>query len=352
MSQKESCSKQDWIRLQSLVKAVSTAQTRLVDCESKLHTSLDEETELQSHLSQLQNKKLLIKVRKNDLDRLRKRIRNFQHRLTVAFEEECQQADKRQEISRSIDNVQSQIEIVQKETQILRSSLVYLRNELIFRRRFMLADLYKIYFIDDYLIRYFKRTCSCTKYDVIAGIHLPAISERSDHSEAQVCGAISQLVNLLNCIARIVDVPLRNFLIFRGSNSVICSRATGERLNFYQTLTKGQKPKFDLCLKLLCENVTQFRSDCRLPTQANLPIASIREALLFCTGKYPVPFPREKPSDNFYCCSSLIPKLSPPPSTLTFSLNNLHLSEENNEKPSQSISIKKNSILEVISSTG
>lgn len=59
-----------------------------------------------------------------------------------------------------------------------RSSLLLLRNELLFRRRFMLADLYKIYFVDDYLIRYFKRTCSCTKYDLIAGIHLPA-SERA-----------------------------------------------------------------------------------------------------------------------------------------------------------------------------
>lgn len=43
----------------------------------------------------------------------------------------------------------------------------------------MLDGLYKIYFIDNYLIRHFKRTCSCTKFDVIAGLHLPLAFEKA-----------------------------------------------------------------------------------------------------------------------------------------------------------------------------
>jgi hypothetical protein len=146
----------------------------------------------------------------------------------------------------------------------------------------MLDGIEKIYFVNNV----FKRDCSCKKLDVIADLHLPSISDRADHSEFKMCGAISHLVNLLNCVSRITDTPLKSPLFFRGSSSLICNRISGERFDFYLTLTKSPKPRFDLCQRLLFENIAQFRSDCNLPIKSELPILSLREALLFCIGRY------------------------------------------------------------------
>lgn len=66
MSQKASCSKQDWIRylfmsfffmynlhvfrLQSLINAVSSSQSRLAEYENRIPEVLDENVELQNHV--------------------------------------------------------------------------------------------------------------------------------------------------------------------------------------------------------------------------------------------------------------------------------------------------------------
>jgi hypothetical protein len=74
------------------------------------------------------------------------------------------------------DTTLSECELISSKALLKKQmgeQLTRLANQLNFRRRLMIYDLYRIYFVEDRLIRLFKRQCTCTKFDLIRGLHLP-----------------------------------------------------------------------------------------------------------------------------------------------------------------------------------
>ncbi|KAI6244065.1 hypothetical protein M3Y99_00076400 [Aphelenchoides fujianensis] len=319
----ETASFSDWKRLKDLANAVPTSQRTLDEYKGKFDAFFEDNSSFHEFSAQIQNATIRVRQWTANIERVRNRVRNAQHRLTVAIEEKNKQLESRNELQRRIDGLAAEIEALQSKNQTLKSSFVLLKNETIFRRRLLLDQIYRLFFIDDHLVRHFKRNCLCTTYDCIAGLHLPSIAERADHPHFQSGGAIAHLVNLLCCISRILDVPLRNPLVFRGSHSLVINRVNGRSFDFFQTLSKAPKEHGDFCLRLLVQNVVQLQADCGCLDHvagmfddphflaAAFPITRLRETLQRCVGRYRFETNGER-SSNLFSCSSLIPPLPAP----------------------------------------
>ncbi|KAI6205473.1 hypothetical protein M3Y94_00795800 [Aphelenchoides besseyi] len=314
----ESLSLNDWQRMKSLLNAVPSSQQTLDEYKNKFDSFFDNNSTFHEFSAKIQNSTIRIRQLEKQNERARNRVRNAQHRLTVAIEDNTKKVEAQCELNKEIDRVKSEIETLEAKNTTARNTYVLLCNEIVFRRRYLLDQLYKLYFFDDHLVRHFKRNCLCTNYECISGLHLPAISERADHLALQNGGAISHLVNLLNCISKVLDVPLRNPTVFYGSHSIIINRITMKRFDFFQTLTKAPKEHAELCLRLLCQNIVQLQTDCgclEYKFDANdpqivlsiYPISRLRETLKRCIGHYRFEVENDQ-STNLFSCSSLIPR--------------------------------------------
>ncbi|CAD5234679.1 unnamed protein product [Bursaphelenchus xylophilus] len=302
-----SCSFEDWKRLKQLLDACSSAKNRCNEVQTAIQQLISEIPCTSECVSQVQNKEILLRVNKTKLEETRNHRRVLLH-LRLREDDSVQESgNKRKLLNTRLEDMNAAIIRNSEKIKDVLDDLRKFKNELIYRRRFMLDDLYMVYFVDDCYMRYFKKKCNCIKYDLIYGLHLPSVPEKNEHSDNEICASISHLVNLLICVSKICDYPLKYPVIFKGSSSSIIKRSTGDIFEF-QLLILKNRTKFVEALRFLSENIVQFRADCGLrTTEPERIIPNLRETLLSCVGRYAPSFDFIRPNMEFRSVASLIP---------------------------------------------
>ncbi|CAD5229224.1 unnamed protein product [Bursaphelenchus okinawaensis] len=302
-----SCSVENWKRLKQLVDACNNSKRRCEDVKELIQELMKELPSTSDLVSQVKNKEVLLEIRKKELEDIRKYRRTILLLHTRSENKDEEIRNKFDVLSKDLDETGFDIVRNKEEIDIATGTLTKLKNELLYRRRFMLEDLYLIYFVDDCYMRYFKKRCHCIKYDLIYGLHLPSAPDKHEHSDNEICAAVSHLVNLLICLSKICDYSFKYPIVFKGSNSMIVKRSNGEYFDFHFLIVKN-RTKLVEALRFLSENVVQFRADCGLrTTESERIIPNLRELLLSCIGRYCASFDYIRPSQDFRSVAALIP---------------------------------------------
>lgn len=347
----DSFSQQDWERLRGIWSAIKSSQQLITRYKDQLSAFITQDSGYRDYASDVQNRQIRLRVLRQRLGDLRERVGNARTTLT--------QADrKRACIGSTVKTLDDEIELMDEDirkkkdgSEEFARQRLRLFNELVFRRRFMIHELYRIYFVDDKLVRLFKRQCTCSKFDVIRGLHLPATKCRQGHKETELCAAIGHVVNLVEVLSRVLAYPLRNPVIFKGSKSLLFDRQSGTIFHLH-TGTKAQRERFDQALSLLNENIVQLRADLGLTTRdKDRPIQNLQEAMLCCIGRYRTQQDYVRPKKSALSPSSAIPFVSP---TAEIDVNpivekmcrTLTMDEDSSRPPPQ---CQSTSILDVIS---
>uniref|UniRef100_A0AC34FZ48 Uncharacterized protein n=1 Tax=Panagrolaimus sp. ES5 TaxID=591445 RepID=A0AC34FZ48_9BILA len=165
-----------------------------------------------------------------------------------------------------------------------------LRNELIFRRRFMLFELYSIYFTDRSSGRRKERNCNCEKFDMIRGLHLPACNDRYGHNEIEITAALGHLTNILLMIGRILNYNFFSPMFFKSSKSFILERNSHQIFLLFDITSRSHRERFVHAYFLLNRNIIQLRRDLGLNTiELDRPIQNLQDAILCAIGKSSLP---------------------------------------------------------------
>uniref|UniRef100_A0A7E4W283 UV radiation resistance-associated gene protein n=1 Tax=Panagrellus redivivus TaxID=6233 RepID=A0A7E4W283_PANRE len=310
---KQSFTDRDRAKLTSLWSSIQRSQNQLEAKKNELRASMASEETHRSNSAPIQNQQIRLDLYRKRIEQAKMRVRTAQMRLNAAEQEVKERAQEEAEFLAEGTSLAEQAEqqlAVRKADELAATKI---KNEIIYRRRFMLFELHSIYFEDHSSARIRDRTCGCTKFDVIRGLHLPSCSERAGHNEVELTAAIGHVVNLLNVIGRILDYHYLYPMFFKGSKSYLLDPNSHVIYNLFDVFTRSHRERFQTAYLSLNRNITQLRTDLGLNnTDLDRPVHNIQNALLCCIGKASSPTANILPSNLFECPASVVPKFGTP----------------------------------------
>uniref|UniRef100_A0AC34QSI4 Uncharacterized protein n=1 Tax=Panagrolaimus sp. JU765 TaxID=591449 RepID=A0AC34QSI4_9BILA len=238
------------------------------------------------------------------------RIHTAQMKLNAAEEAKDKKAADKQDLAITIKNLE---EKAKNEAETLTNQslpLIKAKNELIYRRRYMIFELYTIYFSETSIDRREERTCLCSKYDAIRGMHLPVIATKNGHTEIEITAALGHLVNAMNAFCQIVDYPLVFPVFFKGSRSFLLEPKSHQIYNLFDPFSRNHKDRYAHAVSFLNRAIVQLRYDLGMITRdLERPIQNMQEMLLYCIGQVNLSPAHFVPRNNIYSISSIVPDM-------------------------------------------
>lgn len=293
-----------------MLEALNHSKKRKEELEERIRTLIPSDPSTSLACAAVQNKEITLKLLRKEIEDARNRRRMLLHKKTELLEKDKEIEAKKVELIKSNQRDSENLKEMKEEREKLITICVENCNKLKFRRKIMINDLYKIYFLENQYHRFFKKKCSCIKHDVIYGLHLPIIPTKNEHSDNELAAALSHIVNLLVTFGWLTNYSWRHPMLFKGSQSSIINRNTDESYSFYYLALKS-RPKLIEAIGMLAENVTQLRSDCGLETTENERIIpNISDFLLFVLGKYNATVIHDRPHESIFSIASLVPSSS------------------------------------------
>uniref|UniRef100_A0A914Z774 Uncharacterized protein n=1 Tax=Panagrolaimus superbus TaxID=310955 RepID=A0A914Z774_9BILA len=288
---KESYIISDLKKIKELVDGVNSYAELLGEKTNIFNEELQSNKSFDSMSSEVQNKRIRIQIYKRQIKEAKERLQNASNRQVLV--EEVIENKKKTELE-LVKNSQESGTISKaatESTEPYKLTWTKLRNELIFRRRFMLFELYSIYFTDRSSGRRKERNCNCEKFDVIRGLHLPACDDRHGHNEIEITAALGHLTNILLMIGRILNY---NFF--------------SPIFHLFDISSRSHRERFVHAYLLLNRNIIQLRRDLGLNTvEFDRPIQNLQDAILCAIGKSALPFTQIMRCLSIHSPSVIIP---------------------------------------------
>ncbi|KAI1704546.1 UV radiation resistance associated protein [Ditylenchus destructor] len=299
---------QDWVRLREICNAISASRESLTEQSSGLEKAVEEQNSFRDSASEMQNKRIHLRLLRERIERTRKRIRALQYRLTNVMEEDVQREKQAKEMEQNVVIMEDEIVALNHTTSEMRSTYTPLRNELVLRRRFAINELRRIYFpseidMSDQETTFFngtKRTCYCKRQDTIRAnhlpIHLPASKDaKIVHTDFEISASAGYLLHLIDCFCRILHLPTKYMLFAMGSRSHFRNRSNLDLYNLFPGISPKRKKSrgyvpavyfLDKSLPILADTVVQLRAECGLSTrERDRPVRNMIEIMLLCVGR-------------------------------------------------------------------
>uniref|UniRef100_A0A914BUQ2 UV radiation resistance-associated gene protein n=1 Tax=Acrobeloides nanus TaxID=290746 RepID=A0A914BUQ2_9BILA len=302
-------------RLRDTLSAIKAAQQTISDNTEHLNEFITEDEDRRIFASLIQSKQIRLKLYEEKIKLARNRVRNVRFQLNLAVDENVIKENQLDTHKNELETSEKEIKRLSNESSDLRLSLLKLRNELVYRRRWMLSELYKIYFIDDQFYRILKKQCNCDKFDLIRGLHLPRTVAKLGHREDELYAAIGHTVNLLSVMSRILNHSLRYPVFFQGSRSHIYDRYSNEifpLFPLYSPNIRSQRGRFEQALIYLNKDIIQLRADCGMETRdLERPIENLKELIMVLVGRAQVNIRLHRPIRNLFSPSTIIPTIEP-----------------------------------------
>jgi hypothetical protein len=280
----------DLKKIKELMDGVKSYAEKLGEKTNIFKGELDSNKSFDSMSSEVQNKQIRIRIYKQQIKEAKERLQNASNRQVLV--EEVIEKKKKAEFELKNNSIESGVasKAAVESIEPLRLTWTKLRNELIFRRRFMLFELYSIYFTDRSPGRRKERTCNCAKFDVIRGLHLPACDDRHGHNEIEITAALGHLTNILLMIGRILNYNFFSPMFFKSSKSFILERNTHQIFHLFDITSRSHRDRFVHAYFLLNRNIIQLRHDLGLNTiELDRPIQNLQDAILCAIGKSSLP---------------------------------------------------------------
>uniref|UniRef100_A0A915D1B2 Uncharacterized protein n=1 Tax=Ditylenchus dipsaci TaxID=166011 RepID=A0A915D1B2_9BILA len=259
-----SYNREDWLRLRDTWSAIRAARLSLLEQSNSLEKAIAEQSNYRDYMSEIQNKEIHLKLHKNRLQLVRQRIRAVQSRLGSALKEEVKKEKEREELKTSVETMEKDIHEVSQQAQTIRLTFVTLYNELIFRRRYMIYELWRIFFLFSPIM-----SLLCKKQLGKINVLVTCMTQ----SKA--------FISELAIIER--NTPIPSLVPLLAIYSCLMHRDTLDVYNLFPG-TK-QKRKSLAAFYLLQLLVVHLRTECGLATtERNRPMKNFIEVMLLCFG--------------------------------------------------------------------
>ncbi|KAI1710311.1 hypothetical protein Ddc_13471 [Ditylenchus destructor] len=298
----------DWVRLREICNAIAASREALTEQSSRLENAVVEQNSFRDSASEMQNKRIHLRLLRERIERTRKRIRALHFRLTDVTEEDVQREKRAKEMEQNIAIMEDETTALNHTTSEMRSTYTPLRNELVLRRRFAINELRRIFFpseidMSDQETTFFngtKRMCSCKRLDTIRANHLPVHLQSSKdakfvHTDFEISASAGYLLHLIECFCRILHLPTKYMPFVMGSRSHFLDRSNLDLYNLFPGISPKRKKSrgyvsavyfLDRSLPILADTVVQLRADCGLFTkERDRPVRNMLEIMVLCVGR-------------------------------------------------------------------
>jgi len=308
LPKKISYSIQDYTKLKELLNAIQHSQKQCDEKKKNFADAINEEEEFRSASSIIQNKQIRLRIYREQVNQAKNRIRNAQMRLTAIEEANEKKASEEVKLSSIAEGVREKCNLEIESLKNKKIPVTKIKNELIFRRRYMLFELYMIYFAETSMDRREDKICPCTKFDTIRGMHLPIVVTKNGHNEVEMTAALGHLVNAINIFCKIMDYRLVFPVFFKGSKSFLLEPKQHQIYNLFDPFSRSHRERYAQAVLFLNRSINQLRHDLGMPTKDfERPIQNFQELLLYCIGQVNQPPAHFVPRNSIFAVSSVVP---------------------------------------------
>ncbi|KAE9549796.1 hypothetical protein FO519_006990 [Halicephalobus sp. NKZ332] len=308
LPRKISFSVHDYTKLKELWSAIQHSQTQCDEKRKSFSDAINEEEEFRSASSIIQNRQIRLRIYREQIKQAKVRIINAQMRLTAIEEVKEKRIKEELELSSIAEDLRKKCGLEVENLVIKKIPMTKLRNELIFRRRYMLFELYMIYFAETSMDRKQDKVCPCTKFDTIRGMHLPITASKNGHNEIEITAALGHLVNAINVFCKITDYQPLFPMFFKGSKSFLLEPKQHQIYNLFDPFSRSHRERYAQAILFFNRSINQLRYDLGISTKDyERPIQNFQELLLYCIGQINQPPAHFVPRDSLFSVSSVVP---------------------------------------------